>query len=152
MKGAIMHAVLNWKEGMAFEAHTGTQQLLLDAKSPLGKDGGPTPKELVVMGLAGCTDMDVIALLKKYKMLPKSFSVEAEATPSGGGVHPVVFTHNVIKFVVEGEVAADKLLEAVQLSQTKYCGVTAMLVKAFPIEYCVILNGTEVGRGEAKFN
>jgi len=122
----------------------------MDAKAPIGKDSAPTPKDLVALGLGGCTAMDVIALLKKYKQLPESFAVEVETTPSEGRV-PVVFTKATLSFVVRGQVEPAKLLEAVTLSQTKYCGVTAMLLKSFPITYRVELNGEEVGTGVARF-
>jgi len=42
-------------------------------------------------------------------------------------------------------------LEAVRLSQTKYCGVSSMLSKAFPIRWELLVNGTSVGRGQAEF-
>src|SRR5690606_6375283 len=113
-------------------------------------DSGASPKELVAMGLGGCTAMDVIALLKKHKQPPQSFLVNVEVQTSTGG-HPAVFEKAVLRFVVNGAVDADKLLEAVKLSQTKYCGVSAMLSKALPIEYKVVLNGTEIGAGSANF-
>jgi hypothetical protein len=67
---------------------------------------------------------------------------------SGGktseGQHPILFEKAVLSYVVEGDVEAAKLSEAIHLSQTKYCGVSAMLAKALPIEYRVLLNGTEI--------
>ncbi len=122
----------------------------MDAKSPLGKDTGASPKELVAIGLGGCTAMDVIALLKKYKQPPANFRVDVEIVPSTGP-HPIVFEKAILTFVVDGAVDAEKINEAVSLSLTKYCGVSAMLAKAFPIEYQVILNGKEIGKGSAKF-
>lgn len=56
-----------------------------------------------------------------------------------------------MKYFVNGNTEAEKLLEAVQLSQTKFCGVSAMLSKAFPVECQVILIGEEVGVGIANF-
>jgi uncharacterized OsmC-like protein len=63
-----------------------------------------------------------------------------------------VFEKALITFSVDGEVEGEKLMEAVHLSQTKYCGVSAMLALAFPIEFRVLLNGQEIGRGSAKFD
>lgn len=145
-----MKTELVWKQGMEFEAQAGAHKVTMDAKTPIGKDQGTTPKELVAMGLGGCTAMDVIALLKKYKQPPTSFQVDVEVEPSTGAA-PIVFAKANIRFVVEGAVEPEKLIEAVTLSQTKYCGVSAMLAKAFPIEYHIILNNEEIKTGFANF-
>jgi putative redox protein len=145
-----MKTTINWKDAMEFEATAGQHIVRMDAKAPIGKDSAPTPKELVAMGLGGCTAMDVIALLKKYKQPPQSFQIDVEIQPSTSG-HPIVFEKAIITFVVNGNVDVDKLIEAVNLSQTKYCGVSAMLSKSLPIEYKVVLNGAEIGFGSANF-
>lgn len=145
-----MKTAVVWKNGMSFEGIEGDHIVPMDAKSPIGKDTAATPKELVAMGLGGCTAMDVIALLKKYKQMPTAFRVDVEIQASTGS-NPIVFEKAILNFVVDGTVEAEKLTEAVRLSQTKYCGVSAMLSKSFPIEYHVILNGEEIGEGFAKF-
>jgi putative redox protein len=137
-----------WKSNMSFTGECGGNSIPMDAKPPLGKAEGMTPKEMVVIGLSGCTAMDVIALLKKHKQEVKNFNVEAEVTKSTGG-YPEVFTHILLTFNAEGNIEKEKLIEGVNLSQTKYCGVSAMLAKAFPIDYRVILNGEEIGTGKA---
>jgi putative redox protein len=145
MKSAVV-----WKDAMEFEGRAEGHFVPMDAKSPIGKDKASTPKDLVVMGLGGCTAMDVIALLKKYKQPPTAFKVELDVQATTGKP-PSVFEKALLTFIVEGAVDAEKLLEAVKLSQTKYCGVSAMLSKSFPIEYRVILNGGEIGTGSASF-
>lgn len=145
-----MHTMVTWKDGMEFVGTVDNYLVPMDAKAPIGKDKAPNPKELVVIGLGGCTAMDVIALLKKYNQLPRTFRVDADVEPTTGS-YPVIFKSALLRFVVEGEVDAQKLLEAVKLSQTKYCGVSAMLSKAIPINYKVILNGKEIGQGSANF-
>lgn len=146
-----MKTTVVWKAGMEFDGVAGDNVVRMDAKSPLGKDIGATPKELVGMGLGGCTAMDVIALLKKYKQPPDSFRIDIEIHPSTG-THPIVFEKAILSFMVDGAVDPEKLKEAVKLSQTKYCGVSAMLSKSFPIEYRIILNGNEIETGVAKFD
>lgn len=141
-----MKTVLHWKQGMAFEAEAGQHKVQMDAKAPLGQDGGPTPKELVLVGLGGCTAMDVAALLKKNKQQPSSFDVSVEAQTSSGG-HPIVFTEALITYTIQGPVESAILLESVQKSQNIFCGVSAMLGKAFPIRYRVELNGQIIGEG-----
>ena len=145
-----MNAAVIWKEKMQFNGIAGEHTVSMDAKAPVGNDTAPTPKELVAIGLGGCTAMDVIALLKKYKTPPKSFRVDLDVQTTASG-HPAVFEKATLIFQVEGEVDAEKLNEAVLLSQTKYCGVSAMLSKSFPIEYRVVLNGKDIGTGSAKF-
>ena len=94
--------------------------------------------------------MDVVALMKKYKQPLDSFDIDADVTASEG-VHPAVFTQVHLLFKLTGQVDASKVLEAVHLSQTKFCGVSAMLSKAVPISYTVELNGKNIGEGQAAF-
>jgi putative redox protein len=145
-----MKLTLNWIEGMEFEAESDDHNVLIDAKSPIGKNKAMTPKELVVVGLGGCTAMDVIALLKKHHQNHEKFNVEVE-TLSSTGVHPSVFTEGTVIFNLTGNVDKNIYLEAVRLSQTKYCGVSKMLSKAFPIKYIVKLNNEIIGEGKAEF-
>lgn len=141
---------LKWNEAMNFTASTAENNVTMDAKSPLGHGSAMTPKELVVAGLAGCTAMDVAALFKKHKQSPESFEVSVDVETSTGA-HPIVFTRATLTFSVTGDVSKDVFIEAVNLSQTKYCGVSAMLSKAFPIQYKIILNNVLIHEGQAHF-
>lgn len=145
-----MKTTLNWTEKMTFKADCAGNTFLMDAKSPIGDGKAATPKELVVAGLGGCSAMDVIALLKKHKQEHKTLQVDVDVT-STTGVQPAVFTEARIQYLVTGVVDKAILLEAVTLSQTKFCGVSAMLSKAFPIYYEVFLNGEKIGSGQADF-
>ena len=145
-----MKTAVVWKSGMEFDGQVDGHVVPMDAKAPLGKGAAATPKELVAIGLAGCTAMDVIALLKKYKQWPESFHIDVDVTTSVGE-HPAIFEKANLNFIVDGSVSPEKLNDAVKLSQTKYCGVSAMLAKAFLIEYRVILNGELIGSGVAEF-
>jgi putative redox protein len=109
-----------------------------------------TPKQLVVAGLAGCTAMDVVALLRKQGQPLEHFEVETEVEKSSGG-YPEVFTAAMLTFKLQGQIEPEKAKEAVELSQTKYCGVSAMLSRAFPIRYRIELNGQTIGEGSARF-
>jgi len=135
---------------MLLSATNGTHSAAMDGKKPFGAETELSPKELVVAGLCGCTAMDVIGFMKKHKQQFQSFEIDANVTTSQGG-HPFVFTQVDLTFKMSGQVDASILLEAVKLSQTKYCGVSAMLSKAVPINYSVILNGENVGSGMAQF-
>lgn len=139
-----------WNEKMKFTAESEGHKVSMDALAPVGGGSAMTPKQLLLAGICGCTGMDVVALLKKYKQSFESFEVNAEGVVSEG-VHPVVFKEIKLIFKANGPVEAAKFLEAVRLSQTKYCGVTAMVSKAVPIFYTIELNGANIGSGQADF-
>jgi putative redox protein len=145
-----MKTSLQWKEAMLLEAQTGQNLVSMDAKAPLGKDQGMTPKELVATGLGGCTAMDVIALMKKHKQTVTEFKIDVDVEHTTGK-HPLVFAKADITFYLNGEIDPAIALESVRLSQTKFCGVSAMLSKAFPIYYTVVVNGETIGSGQAQF-
>ena len=146
-----MKSKLTWTEAMQFDAVSDGNHVSTDAKPPIGKNKAMTPKELVATGLGGCTAMDVVALLKKHKQAYDTFEVEVDITTSTGRT-PAIFTEAVLTFGATGPVDKDILLDSVKLSQTKYCGVSEMLLKAFPIRYVVILNGAQIGEGKADFS
>lgn len=115
-----------WQEKLKFHGSNGEgHSVSLDAYEKVGGDGSALrPKELMLASLAGCTAMDVISMLKKMKQLPEAFRVEVEATETDE--HPKVFTAFHIRYIIKGDVAEEKLKKAINLSQDRYCGVTAM--------------------------
>ncbi len=141
---------LKWTDMMTFTGSADGKQVDMDAKAPLGRGSAMTPKELVAAGLAGCTAMDVVALFKKHKQNMKTFDVDVDIETSIQG-HPVVFTKAILTFKVTGEVTPEIFKESVVLSQTKYCGVSAMLAKAFPIHYRLVLNDQIILEGQSHF-
>jgi len=94
--------------------------------------------------------MDVVALLKKYKQPLESLQIDAETTLTEG-TYPAIFKEVRLVFNLIGALDAAKVMEAVTLSQTKYCSVSAMVSKAVPITYTVELNGKSIGLGQANF-
>ncbi len=142
---------LQWREKMQFTSLAAEHEVLMDAKTPIGQGRAQTPKELLLGALTGCTGMDVIAWLRKHRQVPASFTIRAIAQLSEGG-HPQVFTAVHLAFVIQGEVDADIALQGVKLSQSEYCGVSAMLVKAFPLTWEVLVNEQKVGEGRATFS
>ncbi|MBN2432107.1 MAG: OsmC family protein [Acidobacteria bacterium] len=133
-----MEVKVIWSEGMAFESHQNNHKIMLDAEARFGgQDKGPPPKTLVLSSLAGCTAMDVISILNKMKISPESFKVKVEADLSKE--HPKVFTRIHLTYFFQGnDLPLDKLEKAVNLSQEKYCGVSAMLSKVCPLSYEII--------------
>ena len=88
--------------------------------------------------------------MKKFKQPLSKFEIVAEASVKEGP-HPIVFNEVRLVFKFDGALEKEKVLEAVTLSQTKYCSVSAMLAKAFPINYIIELNSETIGSGHAQF-
>ena len=149
-KGDVMKLQTTWIEKMKFVAEADHHQVEMDTQSPIGSDTALSPKQLLLAGICGCTGMDVVALLKKYSQPLESFQVEVDAI-STEGVQPAVFKSVSLRFKLKGELDATKVLESITLSQTKYCGVSAMIAKSVPITYTVELNGKPIGSGHADF-
>jgi putative redox protein len=146
-----MKVELSWSDKMLFRAHAGDHQVDVDARPPIGTNQGMSPKELLLSALVSCTAMDVVSLLKKNRQKLDQFKLTVDAPISEGG-HPKKFTKADLTFDVAGEINPAVLLDSVKASQTKFCGVSAMLSRAFPIAYSVVLNGTLVGQGVADFD
>lgn len=103
-----------------------------------GSDAAPTPKELLLFALGGCTAMDVIPILKK-KRVPVE-SVEINVTGNTREEHPQVFTDLHVEYIIYGENINPLDVErAIELSTTKYCSVSAMLVKAATLTHSYII-------------
>ena len=121
---------------MAFESEISGHRLIMDAVPTVGgSDQGPRPKPLVLASLAGCTGMDVVSILRKMQQHFTYFNIEVDA--ESGEDHPK--TYNAMKLVYEFKESDDldkkKVEKAVELSQERYCGVSALLRKAIPIDY-----------------
>jgi putative redox protein len=79
--------------------------------------------EVLLMGLMGCTAMDVISILKKKRQPVEGFKIFASGERATE--HPKAYTAIHLEYVAYGEVAPDALERAVQLSEEKYCGAMA---------------------------
>lgn len=91
-----------------------------------GSEAGPRPKELVLLALAGCTASDVAVILQKKRVTVEALEVLVTAEEAED--HPKVFTAIHLEFVVRGEhVREADVARAIELSDTKYCPVGAML-------------------------
>lgn len=109
-------------------------EIPIDAEVAVGgQDRGPKPKGLLLTALAGCTGMDVISILRKMRLEPTSLKVLA--TGDVAADHPKVFTRIHLSYRLEGDLPRDKVEKAINLSQDRYCPVSAMLKKVLPIEW-----------------
>jgi putative redox protein len=130
-----MKATVQWKEKMMFVGMPDSGfPVQLDSDPYFGgSNSGVRPMELVALGLAGCTAMDVLSILQKKRQKVTSFEVKVNAPRSAE--HPQVFTGAVILYIVTGNnVNEMALLRSIELSFTKYCPVQKMLEGTFPME------------------
>ena len=119
----VMKVTLRHIEGMRFIGETENHSIVLESDY-LKVQKSVAPMEAFLLSLGGCTGMDVVAILMKMKQPPRKFEIYIEGERAKE--HPKVYTHVKIKYVLYG-VDLDKAKRAVQLSQERYCPVSAML-------------------------
>lgn len=111
--------------GLRFAARTGSgHTIVLDDSSG---DGGPRPVEMLLVGQAGCTGMDVISILQKKRQQVTRYEVSVSAEQRTDP-HPAIFTRAEVVHQLEGPGLDEAAVRrAIELSATKYCSVAAML-------------------------
>ena len=130
-----MKVVVQWKENMTFIGRPDSGfPVQIDADSSFGgTNNGVRPMEMIALGLAGCTGMDVISILQKKRQQVTQFEVRVNAPRSAE--HPKVFTNALITYIVTGKnVDESALLRSIELAATKYCPAQFMLAQVFPME------------------
>ena len=117
-------AKLEWKGKMQFVGRAGdSPSVIIDTND--GKTG-PTPMEMVLLGVAGCTAIDVLYIMKKRRAEITGFRVDVNGERAEE--HPKRYTRILIDFVLEGKGITSKDVErAIKLSMTKYCSATASM-------------------------
>lgn len=122
-----MEAEVTWHKRLTFTgtAETGFE-LPLGANLDVGGDkDGFEPMELLAIGLAGCTAMDVVSILQKKRQDVTAFEVKVHAGQAED--HPHVFTHAVIEYSITGRgVEETAVLRSIELSATRYCPAQGM--------------------------
>ena len=104
---------------------------------------GPSPMELILMGVAGCSGIDMISILKKQRQNITSFKAEVEGERvQVGDAKP--FKDIYVVFFLEGPINEEKAARAAQLSFEKYCSVSKTLEPTATIHYKVVLNGNPI--------
>jgi putative redox protein len=129
-----MKASIRLVEGMTFVAESGSGHgIVVDGSPDIGgRDLGPRPMELVLMGTGACSAIDVVHILRKARQAVTGCVVELDADRAAND--PKVFTRIHFKFVVSGRgLVPAQVDRAVKLSKEKYCSATAMLAKTAEI-------------------
>jgi len=128
-------ATLEWKEKMQFVGQAGNSPCVtLD--NPDGKTG-PTPMEMVLMGIAGCTAMDVISIMRKKRAHVTGFQVHI--TGERAEDHPKRYTKILIEYVLEGRSLSPRDVErSIELSATRYCSAMGSIRAPVETSYRIV--------------
>jgi putative redox protein len=129
-----MKARVKLVEGMTFLLESGSgHSVVMDAAPEVGgRNLGPRPMELVLMGTGGCSAVDVVLILRKARQAITDCFVELEADRAAED--PKVFTRIHLHFVVTGKGLNPSQVErAIRLSREKYCSASSMLAKTAEI-------------------
>ncbi len=123
-----MKARVKWVEQVSFlgETESGHAVLMDGAPAAGGRNLGPRPMEMLLIGAGGCTSFDVVTILKKSRQAVSDCYVELEAERAE--TDPKVFTKIHMHFVVKGKDIKPEVVEkAIKLSAEKYCSASIML-------------------------
>jgi putative redox protein len=129
-------AQVTWVEGMQFVGEAGSgHAIVLDGRESVGgRDTGLRPLELMLVGLAGCTAMDVVHILRRRRQQVTDVQVKVEAERADE--HPRVYTQIKLEYIVRGHNLTEKaVVDSIELSEKKYCSASAMLSKTAEMSY-----------------
>jgi putative redox protein len=133
-------AKVTWVEGALFVAEAGSGHTFTMDGSPDvgGRNLGARPMEVMLMGMGGCTAIDVVSMLKKQRQ--DILGVEVSLVGERARDHPMVYTEVKVVYAVRGRKLSRPLVErAVSLSDEKYCSATAMFKKTAKVTHEVVL-------------
>ena len=125
-----MKTRIKWKDGVSFIAESGSgHTILMDGPPEVGgRNLGPRPMEMLLMGTGGCAAVDVVLILEKARQDISDCVVEIEAERASQ--EPKVFTRIHFHFIVTGKKLNPQQVErAISLSAEKYCSASIMLAK-----------------------
>ncbi len=133
-----MNITIDKVGAMAFSATGGSGHTVLMDSSPEagGEDKGPRPMEMLLMGLGGCTAIDVVLILEKSRQEINNCTVEI--TSERAATDPKVFTNIHVHFIISakgGKLNPDRVARAIELSAEKYCSASIMLGKTATITH-----------------
>lgn len=131
-----MKARIKWVEDRTFigESESGHKIVLGTAFGPERRTPGPSPMELVLIGMGGCSAFDVVHILAKGREAIEDVAVDLDAERAQQD--PKVFTRIHMHFVVKGRgLTPGKVQRAVELSTEKYCSASAMIAKTAAITH-----------------
>ena len=135
---------VQWMGKMQFNALVNGHTIVMDGPEKVGgEDNGPIPKPFVLTALAGCTGMDIAAILRKANKNPDEFYMKITGEISKRPPIEYIAIHVIYDFQGSAD-NKEAALTAVNDSQEKYCGVSSMLKKALPVTWEVNYNGVQI--------
>lgn len=139
-----------WMGKMQFNALVNGHTIIMDAPERVGgENNGPIPKPFVLTALSGCTGMDIVSILRKEQKEVKELNIKVTGEISKP--HPIEYIAIHVLYDFKGDESnKDAALNAVTLSQEKYCGVSHMLKKALPLTWEVNYNGKTIFNNKTK--
>lgn len=131
-----MEARVRWLDGMSFVAETGSGHgLVIDGPPDLGgRNLGPRPMELMLLGVGSCSAVDVVHILKRARQEVQDCDVKL--TAERAETDPKVFTRIHLHFLISGkDLKPKQVARAVSLSAEKYCSASRMLQASVEISH-----------------
>jgi putative redox protein len=110
-------ALLEWQGGLRFGGRSGKSSLVIDGEG----DAGPSPMQALALSLAGCMGTDVVSILLKGRHPLRGLKAELSGRRAGG--QPARFVAISLRYEIVGDVPAEAIERAIQLSRDKYCSV-----------------------------
>jgi putative redox protein len=148
---AVIEARVSWDGDMHFTGIGSRNRfpIPMDEAAEGGRAGvGASPMELVLIGLGGCTGMDVASILSKMRQHVTSYEVRVRGERAAD--HPRLYTSIVVEHVLTGRgLDPAKVERAVRLSETKYCSVSATLAKGVTLRHDVTIIEEPAGPARA---
>ena len=135
---------ISWLGKMAFDAELNDHHFTIDANDSVGGENkGPRPKGLILTSIAGCTGMDVVSILKKMKV--ENYKLDIKVSGDLTNEHPKVYHTIIVEFHFIGQnLPKNKIRKAIDLSETRYCGVSAMIRQAANMITKIYINNEEI--------
>jgi putative redox protein len=146
----VKTALVKQVQGITLAGNTDSNHwVMMDGPTEFGgANAGTRPKELLLLALGGCTASDVISILQKRRVELDGF--EIHITAKQRDEHPQVFSEIHLEYVIRGNhVRQEDVVRAIELSESKYCSVSAMLRPAVPITWTYRIEPSRAARPAA---
>lgn len=132
----MLQAKVKWVDNLQFVGESGTgHAIVMDGDVSVGGNNtGVRPTELLLIGLGGCSGMDIVSILQKKRLQVTDMSINIKGEKAD--TYPKRFTDIEIEFIIRGkDLTEDAVKRAVDLSMEKYCSVKATLEGSAKISY-----------------